>query len=159
MAFILRRPTKQDAQAILECHRAAILGKAAGTYDEATLKSWMPTKDKALKTIEQETQEETWIYYVAENETGIIGFGILVPETGDLRAAYVRPNPEKDVGKAIMEKLLKEARGFPIRQISLSASFNAAPFYEKFGFRIVEKGTHTFDSGAQMACLKMRLDM
>ena len=159
MTFILRRPRKQDAQAILECHRDAILGKAAKTYDEATLNSWMPTGDKALKTIEQETLEDAWIYYVAENETGIIGFGILVPDTGDLRAAYVRPNPEKGVGRAILEKLLKEAREFPVKQISLNASFNAEAFYKKFGFCTVEKGTHTFNSGAQMACFKMKLEL
>jgi N-acetylglutamate synthase-like GNAT family acetyltransferase len=160
MTFIIKRPAKNDAHAILECHRDAILAKAGNSYNEDVIKSWARTinEDKICK-VEDEIQNLEWIYFVAESDEGIIGFGIITPENNELRAIYVRPCKESDVGRSIMNKLLEEARLKDLSFLKMDASLNAELFYKKFGFRNLGRGFHTFESGAKMDCIKMRLDV
>ena len=160
MTFIIKRPTKSDARAILECHRDAILAKAGNSYNEDVIKSWARTIDEEkIRKVEGEIQNLEWIYIVAESCEGIIGFGIITPENNDLRAIYVRPCKEHGVGRSIMKKLLEEARLKNLSFLKMDASLNAEPFYKQFGFQSLGRGFHTFESGAKMDCIKMRLDL
>src|SRR5687767_11504750 len=100
--LILRGPVKADACAILECHQQAILFKALEYYGKKIVQSWSPEITlERIQKVESEIEQSEWIYIVAENSDGIIGFGIVVPEKHELMAVYVRPNRSGPVGTMI----------------------------------------------------------
>lgn len=157
---ILRKPVKADARAILECHRQAIQFKALDYYGKKIVESWSPEITfERIQKVEMEIAQSGWIYIVAENTEGIIGFGIVVPENNELRAVYVRPNRSGSVGTMILQELLSQAKLKGLEYLEMNASSNAAEFYERNGFRTLSDGVHVLNTGDEMACVKMRLDL
>jgi Acetyltransferase (GNAT) domain len=156
----LRRPVKEDASAILECHRQAILSKALDYYGHKIVQSWSPEiTPERIQNVEAEIAQQEWIYLVAENTEGIIGFGIVVPENFELRAVYVRSNRSGSVGTIILKELLSQAKLKNLSYLELDASSNSAEFYERNGFRVLAQGIHVLSTGDEMACVKMRIDL
>jgi putative acetyltransferase len=89
------------------------------------------------------------VYYVAENEEGIIvgGGGIfptdgLPPDTCELVKMYLLPEVRgKGLGRTIIEKCLESARDFGFKRIYLESMPElklALSVYEKFGFTYLD---------------------
>ncbi len=160
LPFTLRQPKREDARSILECHRASIEGKALLYYGEKIVHSWKPEiKEDLIKKVQMEISEPDWIYVVAESEEGIIGFGIVIPENHELRAVYVRPNHSGQVGTKLLNELLKGAQSKGLTYLKMDASANAEQFYQRNGFKTLSQGTHVLNSGDEMACVTMRIDL
>jgi len=159
-SFILRKPEKEDALAILECHREAIVAKASAFYDPRIIEVWAAITDELIRRVEQEIAQRNWIYILAENpQKGIIGFGIAIPEKHELRAVYVSPNPCEKVGTKILAALLAQAKAAGCSYLEADGSVNSEKFYLNNGFRILSRGAHRMSTGDEMACTKMRIDL
>lgn len=78
--------------------------------------------------------------FVVEANGSIVGFGEAVP--GAIVAVYVDPAAVmRGVGSAILRHALDIARRGHRGPVRLQSTLNAARFYERFGFREVDRST------------------
>jgi hypothetical protein len=150
------RPARfDDAAAILEVHRAAILAKAACHYPRATLEAWAigPTPERITRQ-ESQIADPGVITLIAETAAEIIGFAIAVPASQELRSLYVKPNSIGRVGASLLAEL--ERRAFQTcGRLSCDASLNAVAFYASHGYIEESRLEHTLSSGARVPCVRM----
>ena len=71
------------------------------------------------------------------------------------RMAVLKEWRGRDVGSALLLRLLEEAGKRQIHQITLSAQLHAIPFYVKFGFQIA--GEEFMDAGIPHVRMNLRL--
>jgi GNAT superfamily N-acetyltransferase len=94
---------------------------------------------------------------VADTQEAIIGFGSIVPELGELRAIYVRPNfGWRGVGGHILAEFLALAIRHRTSILTMDASLNAAEFHLKHDFSSMGWGEHLLQRGVRMTCIKMQ---
>ncbi len=84
-----------------------------------------------------------------------IGCGRMLPNGHIGRIAVLPQWRGQNVGTAIMEALLDEARSRGYRQVDIDAQTYAIPFYRNLGF--VEYGEEFMDAG--IPHVKMRIDL
>ena len=80
---------------------------------------------------------------VAEDEQGgLLGFGVFDVDANEVDALFVDPDRGgQGIGQALMQRLL--AMADREREVVLSASLNAVPFYQRQGFiSVSEKAYH-----------------
>jgi GNAT superfamily N-acetyltransferase len=97
---------------------------------------------------------------VAEDEGGIAGFGQLNQDIGGVEAVYVLPGRQGEgIGRALLRSLEDAARVVGLKRLHLSATLNAAPFYERAGY--VEEGpaVHRLPTGVELQCLRMSREL
>ena len=158
--FIIRAAEPEDAHAILECHRDAIMEKAARFYNPEILQEWMEITPKKIDDVEIETTTPGWIYLVAEDsDEKIIGFGVVISDNNEFRALYVRRNSCGCVGTKLLERLIARARQAGCPYLEGDGSINAEAFYLAKHFRILKRGMHRLNSGREMPSVKMRLEL
>lgn len=93
---------------------------------------------------------------VAEDAGGdVLGFGVLDAEGNEIDALFVDPDRGgQGIGQALMQRLL--AMADPTRDVVLSASLNAVPFYQRQGFIAVCEKDYPHPSGVSLASVSMR---
>ena len=86
---------------------------------------------------------------------GLLGFGVFDIDANEVDALFVDPDRGgQGIGQALMQRLLAMAdRG---REVVLSASLNAVPFYQRQGFVSVREETYPHPSGVALASVSMR---
>jgi putative acetyltransferase len=160
LAFLIRRGRPEDALAILQTHRSAVRGTAAGAYTVAIIDEWAPAVivPERVETFRRWIGRGEELIVVATNPAGtIIGFGSIVPSDSELRAVYVNPRyGRQGIGRALLGRLEELAREAGLIELRMNASINAVPFYEAHGFVALERGEHVMSSGGRMACVSMR---
>ncbi len=158
--FILRAGVPDDALSIIDAHRAAIWGSAAGFYSREVIEEWAPigVSPERVEGFRRAIASGEEIVVVAMDSSGrILGFGSIVPSNNELRAVYVRPeHGRKGVGRAILRHLEDIARKALLTELRMDASINAEAFYKANGFSSLASGEHTMASGRRMACVRMR---
>jgi putative acetyltransferase len=60
------------------------------------------------------------------------------------------------MGSAILGHLEHAAVAKGVLRLDLDASINSEAFYARYGYAVVERTVHRFQSGHEMACVKMR---
>jgi putative acetyltransferase len=160
MLFAIRDAKPADAAAILETHRAAILGLTDAFYSREIIEEWAagnlsPKRvDAFARTI---ANGEELVVVAADSSDRILGFGSIVPANNELRAVYVNPkHGRQGVGRAILRRLEELARSVGMTELQMAASINAEAFYAANGFVAQTRGEHTLSSGGRMACVRMR---
>jgi putative acetyltransferase len=157
------RPARlADALGIAGVHHAAVHRLAAGHYPPAVLERWAPPVSlRRAERLYRETQDAGGLTLVAETGTeGLVGFGIVVPASGEIAACYVTPGAaRRGVGRQLLAALEKAATGAGTFELSVRASINARPFYSARGYLVVERGEHRFEDGTPMAVAFMRKDL
>lgn len=157
-AFAIRRATVADAEAIMHIHFSAVHETAASWYPQDVLKHWSggPNETRCQK-VRDSIMSESICLLVAEDSSGILGFGSFVPKERYLQAVYVHPRAgRKGVGSAILSGLEQIARDHRVGHLELNASLNAEAFYSRHGYTSIGRGTHRLNSGLEMECIKMR---
>lgn len=155
----IRKPVLNDAPFIVECRRAAILGKGPSHYPKEMLQEWAAEwKPENLQRVHDGISEQNWIYIIAEAESQIIGFGIVHPKKNMLGAVYVRPNEYGKIGGIILSELYRLAQASGCTYLEMESSANAEKFYLDNGFKVISRGVHKMKSGHEMDCVNMRID-
>jgi len=85
----------------------------------------------------------------------VLGFGVLDAKGNEIDALFVDPDRGgQGIGQALMQRLL--ALADPTREVVLSASLNAVPFYQRQGFVAEREELYPHPSGVALASVKMR---
>ena len=147
-----------DAIAIIDLHFAAVHQSTGSFYSSEVLNSWSTKPDETrYDQIRRAVEKGEELFVVAEDASGVVGFGSIVPTLQELRAVYVHPRAgRRGVGLAILNCLEQLALDRGVLQLQLDASINAEAFYRRAGYEILERGVHRLRSGREMACVKMK---
>lgn len=160
-SFTVRPARLADALGIAAVHHAAVHGLAAEHYSDAVLDNWAP--EISLSGAERryrEAQEEGGLCFVAESAGSIVGFGIVVPEAGEIVACYVAPDAARQgVGRQLLAVLEIAATSVGTFELAVRASINAKPFYSARGYRVTRRADHQFEDGTTMSVAYMSKDL
>lgn len=89
-------------------------------------------------------------------EGRIVGFAALKRDPGIVDAVFVRAEGMRQgIGAALLAHVEARARMLGLAALSLKASLNAVPFYERAGYVAGEPARHTTRSGLEIACVHM----
>jgi GNAT superfamily N-acetyltransferase len=80
-----------------------------------------------------------WYRLFTEKEPG---FGFVDEQTPEVTIAIVPSRRGKGAGKELLEALLDRARADGYEAVSLSTDRSQAPYYERFGFELVDEDEH-----------------
>jgi putative acetyltransferase len=147
-----RKAVVEDADAICSVFRRSILELSKEAYSDCEREAWS-------RHAEPESFHSS-IYagrvMVAVVGGAIVGFSVFAPETGELASLYVAPGVAgHGIGAALLELVIENARAHKLDKVTLNASRNAKPFYEKHGFVEVSELEYELRGGTLMTCVRM----
>jgi putative acetyltransferase len=158
MSVRIRPAVPADAEGVSRVLFEAVRRTAAPFYPPDIIESWATPPDETRHAqVRSAIAGQDELCLVAERDGEVVGFGSIIPASGELRAVYVHPDAGRSgVGSALLRDLeqLATARGLP--ELHMDASLNAEAFYAHHGYQVIERGIHPMSSGGQMACVKMR---
>jgi putative acetyltransferase len=93
---------------------------------------------------------------VATCDHHIVGFGIALPQSDELRALYVAPASIKGAGRALLQELEQQTQHAGGTCLVCDASLNAEAFYLRNGFQVESYTSHTLSSGIAMPSVRMK---
>lgn len=154
---LIRTATPADAEAIIDTHFSAVHATASTFYPSEIIESWSKKPDEArYQWMHKIIEEGTEIVVVAEGESGIVGFGIIIPALREMRALYVHPAAgRRGIGEKTLLELEVRAVSRGISILKLNSSLNATAFYERNGYKSLSRGTVRLSNEHEMACIKM----
>ena len=121
-------------------------------YTPEEIQAWAVPEDPASYEESIRSKE----FYVAEDGDAIVGFGVLNPEIAEVEAVYVTPGTgRRGIGLEVLRKLEERARALGLSALTLNASLNAVPFYEKAGYVAQERSKYRLFTGVEIACVPM----
>lgn len=153
----IRPAVETDAERIIHAHFAAVHQTASDFYPREVIESWSRHPDETrYQQIRQAIEKGYELFLVAEDVSGVVGFGSIVPSLQELRALYVHPRiARRGVGANLLVHLERLAVLRRCANLQLDASVNAESFYDRHGYEVVVRGVHRLASGHEMACVKM----
>ncbi len=134
--MIVRQAITADRASICGVHRSSARSLGGGFYTHEQVERWVSvmTPDRYTPHIDN--------IVVAEEHGSIVGFAWL-GEDGTIHAVYVAPGAAgKGVGSALLKRVEEIAAERGHQSVTLEASLNAVPFYERHGF--VAEGATSF---------------
>ncbi len=134
--FNIREANSQDAERLHQLHTASVRALCSGHYPAEIIDGWLSNRrpEGYLRGIERGD------IFVVERDSKVVGFGEAA--SGKIIAVYVDPIAGRlGVGSAIMRRALEKARRGWQGPIHLESTLNAKSFYERFGFRVVQRTT------------------
>ena len=148
----VRKAQLKDVEQICLVHITSVRVLCANDYTPKQIEAWV---GKLTPKRHREAMEETGeIMFVAEKGKEIIGFSSLFED--ELCAVYVHPNyARQGVGTLLLNAVETEAISQKIEKLEFSASINAKLFYQRRGYKVVERSFHTLRSGIIIPCFLM----
>ncbi len=135
-AIHIRRCREGEESALFEIYYSAIHLVACRNYTPEQLQAWAP----------RDFDSELWRRrirginpFVAELNGQIVGYADLQPN-GYIDHFFVSgTHPREGIGSQLMGHLLDQAQALGICELTSDVSRTAEPFYETFGFSVVER--------------------
>lgn len=156
----VREARPADVPAIRDVHAASIRGLAASHYDAGQIESWsdleeadyaIPADGSHVVVAEVAAATPVDVQSGGGSKGGVVGFGAVDLESGEVRAVYVHPDHAGEgVGSAILGGLEERADDAGLRELHLTASLNAVPFYERHGWTSTGPTTHELGDGVEL---------
>lgn len=149
----IRTATPDDAQAISDLHRAAILSVCASWYSPTQIRAWV---SRISPAVHAEIQQHRRVR-VAIDDGAVCGFATMSVGDEMVNALYVAPFAmHRGVGQALLadaeEALLTAGR----HEAHLDATLNALDFYRWLGYVDVGETTNRLPGGVALAAVTMR---
>jgi putative acetyltransferase len=154
----IRPAVAADAAGVAEVLFEAVRRTAAAFYPPEVIASWAHAPDaRRCAEIREAILGGDELCLVAERAGQVVGFGSIIPASGELRAVYVDPGAGRSgVGSALLRKLEELAAARGLSALHMDASLNAEAFYAAHGYQVLARAMHQMAGGGQMACVKMR---
>ncbi len=154
----IRRARVEDAAGICAAHLASIRGVCARDYTPEQIEAWCEGKTPGLYL--PRMRESIW--YVAEDESGIGGFGDVDAggpgRMAEIRGLYLAPAfVGRGVGAELVRRMLDDARAAGAVRVFVKATLTAEPFYKRMGFVEMERTTHRTRSGVEIPSVAMNM--
>lgn len=131
----IRRYNPGEESALFNVYFTAIHLVASREYSPEQIQAWAPPD---LDTILWEEKIRAINPFVAELKGELVGYADL-QASGYIDHFFVSGNHARcGIGTSLMEHLLEEARLVGLPELTSDVSRTAQPFYEKFGFVVVE---------------------
>ncbi|MBK6853905.1 MAG: GNAT family N-acetyltransferase [Burkholderiales bacterium] len=132
----IRRYRHGEEPQLFNVYYSAVHLVACRDYSNEQIQTWAP----------QDLDRETWTArirginpFVAELNGKIVGYADLQPD-GYIDHFFVSGHhPRCGIGTALMNYLLNEAQSASLKELTSDVSRSAQPFYERFGFVVVEQ--------------------
>lgn len=152
-----RFAVSEDAKAMARIHTEAIHAAGPPYYSDEVVTEWAnPDLETVIAQIADCILNKGMLAIVARIDREITGYGLANLTKCYMGAIYVAPERMGGgVGSGILLRLEQEAVNRGVDHFYLDASLNSETFYRKNGYRVIERGSHTLQSGAQMICVKM----
>jgi len=132
----IRRFKSGEERTLYEIYFSAIHLIASANYTPDQINAWAP-RDVDQTIWERKIQNIN--PFVVELSGELVGYADLQP-TGYIDHFFVSGrHPRLGVGTQLMEKLKQEAKSLGLLELSADVSRTAQPFFEKFGFVVVEQ--------------------
>jgi len=150
--IVIRKATKDDAQAIWDVRVAAIGAQCRGFYSDAIL--------EASTSGEPDDRFADWVessFHVAVDGDRVLGSGAIDLNSGQIPWLFVLPEQMgKGIGSQIMIYLENLAAEAGLKETYLDSTLNAAPFYRKCGYQGNDLGVYQSPRGYNLDCVPMR---
>jgi len=151
----IRTARLNDATAMMQVRREAVLSKALSHYQQPILDAWVAVTPDRVARFKQEIADPEFLVLVAEAGSAIIGFTKAILSKGEMRAIYVKPNSIGRVGHALLSQLEKHA--FKTAEaLDCVAALNAVQFYTAHGYIGQGPIDYVDSSGARFPCIEMK---
>lgn len=148
---IIRRASRDDANACWDVRRAAVMSQCANAYPLEQLEEW--TGGTTPMAFENAVEDR---FHVAMIEGRVAGTGTVDLKTGRIDAVFVHPDfMRRGIGAAMVAHLGALARAAGLDRIMLDSTLNAAPFYRRLGFEGETAAQYHSPRGLCMACVPM----
>ncbi len=160
-SFGVRPARLADALGIAAVHHAAVHQLAAGYYPQAVRDLWAPdvTLDGAERRY-REAQDDGGLCFVAESAGSVVGYGVVVPEAGEIAGCYVLPGMVRGgIGRVLLLTLETAATSIGTFELAVRAPINAKPFFSARGYLVTGRSDLRFADGTTMAIANMRKDL
>jgi putative acetyltransferase len=132
----IRRYKYGEEAALFEVFHSAIHMVASRDYTAEQLNAWAPGD---LDPMGWATKIRSINPFVAELDSELVGYADIQP-TGYIDHFYVSGrHPRRGIGSLLMKRLMDEATLLGARTVTSDVSRTAQPFFEKFGFVVMEK--------------------
>ena len=152
-AIRIRHGTPDDSPAILRVHRDSILSLGIETYDLAEVESWAAGLVPERYVEAMNEGGETFIVAVADDGE-IAGFCSF--KGNEVKGLYVAPeSARRGVGSALLRQAEGTISAGGHRLIRIVASLSGQAFYERHGYRLIERRDWKSRGGLVMAALAM----
>ncbi|MDX1420412.1 MAG: GNAT family N-acetyltransferase [Rubricoccaceae bacterium] len=127
----LRAARPDDAPALAALFADAVRAAGPARYSPPQVEAWAAAADHPRALWHRLLRHDT---FVAEDETGPIGFAGLAPD-GHVTALYVRPDRmRRGVGSALLDAVLARAETLGLGRLYAEASLFSLPLFERAGF-------------------------
>jgi putative acetyltransferase len=134
--MLIRRFQSGEAPALFEVYYSAIHLAASRDYTPEQIKAWAPADlDKDLWAAKMVDIKP----FVAEINGEIVGYADVQP-SGYIDHFFVSGYHQKEgIGRLLMSAIHDEAASLGLTELTSDVSRTAQPFFQKFGFSIIEQ--------------------
>lgn len=153
--LIIRPASTGDAEGICDVQHNAVKALAGGPYSKDILNAWHDAMTVA-KIVEAMEKPDMLVFVAEECGEGgaVVGFALM--QKGLVNAMYVHPKHQgKGVGSSLLATIERESVLSETQSLTLNASLNARPFYERHGFHVVREDVTPLNKDVSIECLVM----
>ena len=159
-SFTVRRARVEGAPGICAAHLASIRGVCSRDYAPEQIEAWCHGKCPEIYA----ERRASSIWYVAEDITGIGGFGdidvALKPGWAEVRGLYLAPAfIGRGAGKAFDGSHARRRGGCWGQECVRRGPVTAEPFYASCGFCATGRTTHRTRTGLEIPSVEMELNL
>ena len=148
----VRPAADSDRPGIHAVHVRAIRETCSRSYSAEQISSWagLLSPDSYTGVLQKR------VMVVATDGAMVVAFGQLNPDTGEVDAVYVLPERQGEgIGHMVLSDLERRARERGLTTLELSATLNAADFYERAGYVRQRIAVHQLPTGVELQCIRM----
>lgn len=119
---------------MFDAHQDSVLHLCAGSYTAAQLGTWFEGRTQEI----HRPYVEAGQVFIAEHEGRVLGFLGFVP--GEVTLLFVRPEAAgSGLGSRLFKLAVERAQVGHEGPVAVVATTNSRRFYEKHGFKVIEK--------------------
>jgi len=134
--MLIRKAEKQDLEEILTLFLNTIQNVNQHDYTAEQLKVWQSGADDRQKWVKKLDEQQ---FLVAEEDGEITGFSSISKE-GYLDTLFIHKYYQrKGIAKKLLSRMVEYANQQGVTEIITEASITARPFFERHGFKVVNK--------------------